>query len=147
MNIEQLIQSLDFEMCDYFYHETSIENATNILEEGLLINVTNVVDNENVLYNTSLPLTKELVEEGFEDFLRTEASSSEIRKISAMVIIVSTKDSSKDIIGENEIYIEGTAYEGVVSPEYILGYIDLERLEFVSNPNAIYISSETPKYR
>ena len=49
MNLEEFVNGLDFNNYDYFYHETGKSVGESILEEGLL------VDETNILFTSACP--------------------------------------------------------------------------------------------
>ena len=55
MNVTDLLKMLDFEEFDYFYHETGDGVGEEIMEEGLLVEGTNILDTNNIAYTTISP--------------------------------------------------------------------------------------------
>ena len=140
MELSNFISKLDFDEFDYFYHETERGNGERIMEEGLLVNGTNILDTDNILFTTALPLTKDLVSDkkNFENFLNTEKSDSSFRKVSEMVILGAPKYFNEQLVVKYDDYHDGEYYEGIVNPNFILGYIDLSDKKFHVNENYEY---------
>ena len=141
MKATDLNQYLDFEENDYLYHETSRGNGERIMEEGLLVDGTNILDTNNILFTTTLPLTKEMTSdpEEFSSFLTQEKSISKLRDVSEMVIICSPKDYDYQIVSPyNDYDSSGNYYQGIVEPQFIMGVINLRDLTFTPNPECQY---------
>ena len=143
MEISELIEKLDFDEFDYFYHETSRGNSIDIMEEGLLVDGTNILDTDNILFTTTLPLTKDLVSdaETFKTFLDEEKSIGGIRDVSEMVILGAPKDYEQRLVSKYDDYKDGSYYEGIVESHLVLGYIDLVSKRFTVNENYEYSDS------
>ena len=62
MELSDFLDCLDFDEFDYFYHETSRGNGERIMEEGLLVDGTNILGTNNILYTTASPLTSDMVD-------------------------------------------------------------------------------------
>lgn len=138
MEIKDFIDTLNFDEYDYFYHETSKNNGKKICEEGLLVDGTNILNTNNILFTTASPLTKDFVEDpnNFIKFLEQEKTHSTIRDVSEMVIICAPKEYEKQIINEYQDYDEnGNYYKGIIENNFIAGFIDLNNLEFHENPD------------
>ena len=148
MNIEELIETLDFDEYDYFYHETSLNNGEKIMEEGLLVDGTNILDTKNILFTTASPLTQELAStpNDFIDFLTQEKSHLAIRDISEMVIMCAPKDYHMQLVRPYQNYDQnGNYYEGIIENNFIMGYINLDDLNFNPNPDFEFIDDYTPR--
>lgn len=136
--VKQLNDVLDFEKNLYFCHETSYGRAEKACEEGFLLSGNNILDVENLLFTTTTPLSKDLAsnQEEFASFLEGELTTNPIRPITEMVILGIPKDKISEAVepyyGGSSIDTEnGTNY--IVSPDYVLGYIDLQNQELVLN--------------
>lgn len=123
----------DFENTDYVYHETDYDSAIEILENGLYIEGTNIIDAKNVIETTTLPLPSEDLKELEEIFL-SEKSISSLRVVNAIVIIGSPKEQEKHIAVPFEEEYEGRYYPYVIPNYYVVGFCDLERKMFYANP-------------
>lgn len=141
--VEQLKDVFDFEKNLYFCHETSYGRAEKACEEGFLLSGNNILDVENLLFTTTTPLSKELAddEEKFTTFLEGELNLNPIRPITEMVILGIPKDKISDAVepyyGDSSIDTEnGTNY--IVSPDYVLGYINLKDQELILNESYNY---------
>lgn len=135
MNIETFLGSLNLEENDYFYHITGRGNGERIVEEGLLVDGTNILDTDNILYTTTISITPDMVSnsEGFErELLDMEISNKGIRDCSEMVIIGAPKEMQKQIVSHFGEDIDGNYFEGIIQPQYIMGYFNLEH-EFTPN--------------
>lgn len=142
MKATDLKQILDFDSFDYLYHETSRGNGQPIMEQGLLVDGTNILQTNNILFTTTLPLTKEMVSDDheFTSFLTQEKSVSKLRDVSEMVILCSPKEYDYQIVSPyNDYDHAGNYYEGIIEPSFILGVIDLKDLTFTSNPECEYL--------
>ena len=138
MELSDFLDCLDFDEFDYFYHETSRGNGERIMEEGLLVDGTNILGTNNILYTTASPLTSDMVD-SFEEFIDTEKSNGEAsRDVSEMVILGATKDYSKRLVRKFDDYVDGTYYEGIVDSSFVLGYVDLVTKKFSLNENYEY---------
>jgi hypothetical protein len=141
MKATNLHKILDFENNDYLYHETSKGFGKQIMEEGLLINGTNILNTNNILFTTTLPLTEEMTSDPieFSNFLNQEKSLSALRDVSEMVIIYSPKEYDYQIVSPfNNFDSSGQYYEGIVEPQFIIGVINLRDLTFTPNPECEY---------
>ncbi len=140
MTIEEFIQSLDFKENDYFYHVTGQGNAESILEEGLYVDGNNILNTNNILETTTLPLTPDIVasDSQFKKFLIEEQSSLGFRDTSELVILGAPKSCMKQIVSAFYSNKSGVFYEGVVHPDYIMGYFSRDSLEFTLNEKFNY---------
>lgn len=140
MSINDFINSLDFNENDYLYHVTGNGKAESILEEGLLVNGTNIIGTDNILFTTCAVLYPEdvLSEEKFKkELLDSELGDSLFRDNNEMVIIGVPKSLDMDIVDDYLDYIDGEFYEGVIDKSYIMGYFNKDH-EFIPNPNYQY---------
>lgn len=140
MNAFELVKRLNFDEFDYFYHETSKGNSKIILEDGLLIDGTNNTHTFNILFTVASPLTKELVdnENIFRNFLQQRKNSGDMRNISELVILGAPKEDNQILVSLYGEYIDDIYYAGIVDSWLIVGFIDLETLEFYPNKNYEY---------
>ncbi len=140
MELEEFVASMDFLNNNYFYHETSRGNGEEIIEDGLYVDGTNILEVDNILFTTALPLTIGMVSnfEEFCGFLDTEKSSGNIRDVSEFVIICSPKEYDDRIVDLNEYYKDGKYYMGKVDRSFICGYIDMGTKKLVLNPDYDY---------
>ncbi len=142
MKIPEFTKILDFDSFNYLYHETSRGNGERIIEEGLLVNGNNILNVDNILFTTTLPLTKDMINdpEEFSTFLRQEKSTGSLfRDVSEMVIIASPKDYDNNIVSPYNAYADDeNYYQGIVEPSFILGVINLEDLTFTPNLECEY---------
>ncbi len=136
--------NFDFENYDYLYHETNLESAIDILGEGLYVEGTNILGAKNIIETTTLPLPYEDKEE-LEEFFASEKSISKIREVNAVVILGCPKEINKQIAEVYDSIYQGDYYSHVIPAEYIMGYCDLERMEFYANP--YYAEYESPTFR
>lgn len=140
MNVLDFLKLLDFDNFNYFYHETEPGVGLEIMENGLLVDGTNILGVDNIAYTTTLPLEKDLVNDPqeFVDFLKQEKSSNPSRKVAEMVILCSTKEIGDRIVESYQDYCNGNYYEGIINNHLIMGVIDLETLEFTMNEEFEY---------
>ena len=143
MTVNDFINSLDFNENDYFYHITGNEKSISILENGLLVDGTNILDVDNILFTTATPLYPEDAkdEESVNNLLDAELSNMKLRDTNEMVIIGSPKIMEKDIVDKYNEVIDGVLYRGIVEKEYILGYFNI-RHEFIPNEEFVYGNDE-----
>lgn len=141
MNLDYIKDIFDFDNFDYFYHETSVDNAKAIMENGLLVNGTNIIGTDNILFTTTCRIREEMVptSQAFVDYIASEFSPSDIRDVSAMVILAADKDFHEDIVEPFEQYIDGNYYQGIIRPQQVVGYVDMQELEFYPNENYEYV--------
>ena len=140
MTVNDFINLLDFEENDYFYHITGNGKSSSILEEGLLVNGTNIIDTNNILYTTCTPLNPEDIvdEDTFNnDLLDSEIGNNRFRDTNEMVIIGVPKYKDKKIVDEFMQDIDGVFYEGIIYNSYIMGYFNNEH-EFTPNEEFEY---------
>lgn len=142
MGLENIKELFDFESFDYFYHETEEGNGERIMEEGLLVDGTNIIDTNNILFTTTVPITPDMVEssQAFIDYINSEVGSNTLRDVSEMVIICTEKGNARHLVDEFNQTINEHFYEGIIYPNYIMGYIDMHDMEF--HPNEKYEFAE-----
>lgn len=144
MNIEEFIKSLNFLENDYFYHVTGEDNAEAMFEEGLYVDGNNLLNTDNILETTTLPLSEDMVltESQFREFLEGELNDFGIRNTSEFVVLGASKSSNKQLVSRFDNYKDGEYYEGVIPSDYIMGYFKKESLEFIPNENYEYGTDE-----
>lgn len=147
MSLDNITDIFDFDDFDYFYHETSVDCAKSIMENGLLVEGTNIIGADNLLFTTTCSINEEIASssEAFRDYIESEFSPSDFRDVSAMVILGAGKEENKQIVERFESTIDGKYYEGIIRPKYVVGYVDMEKLEFYPNDNYEY-SDEVDTY-
>ncbi len=141
MNLENIKDIFDFDNFDYFYHETSVDRAKSIMQQGLLVDGTNILGTNNILFTTTCRISEDMVptSQAFIDYVESEFGPSDIRDVSAMVILAADKDFHEDIVEPFEQYIDGNYYQGIIRPQQVVGYVDMQELEFYPNENYEYV--------
>ena len=124
MNFKDLF---NFDEYDYFYHMTSIDYASSICEKGLLVNGNNILDTTNILFTTAIPISEDMLD-NFADILSNEMGTTQVRDTDACIIIGSPKESNKDIVNDYNSFENEKYYEGIISKNMIMGYIDLDKV-------------------
>lgn len=141
MTVNEFINCLDFDENDYFYHVTGNGRSDFILEEGLLVDGTNITGTNNILFTTAAPIYPDDVvdEENFKTyFLEDELSNDSIgRDKNEMIIIGSPKFMKKNIVDKLNEVIDGVFYEGIIDNSFIMGYFNIEQ-EFTPNKDFQY---------
>ena len=99
-DIESLYNSLDFTEYDYFYHITGRGNGESIIEKGLLVEGSNIINANNLLFTTTIEITEELTPtlEDFIALIEENSYISRLRDTSEMVILAAPKDYNKELI-------------------------------------------------
>ena len=140
MNILDFLKLLNFEDFDYFYHETGAGVGMLIMEEGLLVDGTNILNTNNVAYTTVAPLLPEMVKDpkDFVTFIERERSSNPNRTICEMVILSTSKEVGDNLVEPYEVYRDGNYYEGIIRKNCVMGVLDMDSLEFELNENFEY---------
>ena len=131
MNIEELKKCFNFKENRYFYHITGEERADEILEDGLLVDGTNIIDVNNILFTTAIEITPDMIPE-FEEILDEELREDGFRGLSQMILMGCPKDEVDYIVDKTEQIVDGESYEGIIHPNFIMGYINLDH-EFIPN--------------
>lgn len=144
MNIEEFIESLNFMENDYFYHITGKGNALDMFDEGLYVDGNNILDTDNILETTTLPLTEDMIltSSDFMDYLKDELNDLGVRDKSEFVVLGAPKDMMRQLVSRFDDYKDGKYYEGVIPSEHIMGYFEKETLEFIPNENFNYGTDE-----
>lgn len=138
MTIEDLKKSFDFRENRYFYHITGEDRAELVVEEGLLVDGTNIIDTNNILFTTSIEITPDMARD-FETILDEELREDTLRGLSQMVIIGCPKDDVDFLVDETEQYVDGQYYQGIIHTTNIMGYVNLDH-EFIPNDMFDYAS-------
>lgn len=132
MTAEDLFQYFDFKHRRYFYHITENGVGEIMCEEGLLMA-------DSHIYSTMIEITPSLLKNGTQ-FINDEFNDSRHNQLD-MVIIAVDKGQEKWLIQDNKhgnlSWNSDDGADYYVSPDYILGYIDLSSpdYQFTSNPN------------
>ena len=137
MDLEKLIHFFDFENCDYYYHITGKGIGEMIIEEGLLVDGTNILDTDNLKDTTTIEITPEMVStyEEISALVEEEIDNPLLRDTSEMVIIGSPKEAKKQIVHDYDKIKEEHYFQGIISSHNIMGYIDENH---IFNPNSNY---------
>ena len=126
MELEKLMNSLDFENNRYFYHITGQGFGDEIIEEGLALE-------ERDLRTTTIEIPKEMIDNPIE-YCESEYSDTLVKR-QEMVIIGCEKGQVAYIIEQSDIprWVGDQKLDYIIPNEYILGYIDLKTLEITYN--------------
>ena len=125
--MEELMENLDLEEMNYYYHITSKGYGDDILNNGLYLE-------ENDLRSTTIKIDEEMLE-NFEDYCKQEYVDGLVKR-QEMVILGCLKGDEKFLIEKTDIPNGNLSY--LIRSENILGYIDLKTLEIIYNPEYIY---------
>lgn len=136
MNNNDFIMYLDEEEYNYYYHVTGCGIGQSITQNGLLINGNDVLNINNIIETTTLKLSHDDIK-NINDFLNEELGINSIRDTSEMIIIGCPK-SEIEIVSPFEDYYDENYYEGIIYPEYIMGYFSKEGNEFILNSEYQY---------
>lgn len=128
--LKELVENLDLEEFDYYYHITGKGYGDEILENGLYLK-------ENDLKTTMIKLPDEMLSNPCK-YCEGEYRNGIVKR-QEMVLIGCYKDEGNNIIHRADIpKREGDqVLNYLVRSENILGYIDLASLELVYNPEYI----------
>lgn len=140
MAIDNYRKFFDLEENDYFYHMTGKDNAERIMNEGLLVNGNNILNTDNILFTTSVPIDEELLED-FDSILQEEMGHTYGRDTDACVIIGAPKMYDKQIVENYHDEVDGVYYEGIINNDMIMGFFDLTGL-FHANESYEYGTDE-----
>ena len=129
--LEELMNSLDFENNRYFYHVTGKGFADEILEEGLYIE-------DKRLDSTTIEIPKEMIEDPIK-YCQDEYTDGLVKR-QEMIIIGCEKGEENYLIMKSDIskWIGDQKLEYIIPSEYILGYIDLNTLLVTHNLECQY---------
>lgn len=140
-DIESFFNSLDFENNHYFYHVTEKGNGDSIIEKGLYVEGTNIINTNNLLFTTAIELKQEDLTDfqDFIDFLEENSFVSHFRDTTEIVFIASPKELDKKIVLGCDQIIDDTYYRGIIPSEHIVGYINVTTKEITTNEDCEYI--------
>lgn len=119
MNLENIKDIFDFDNFDYFYHETSVDRAKSIMQQGLLVDGTNILGTNNILFTTTCRISEDMVptSQAFIDYVESEFGPSNIRDVSAMVILAADKSWEEEIVEPFGQYVDDHYYQGIIRPQ------------------------------
>ena len=125
--MEELIENLDLEEMDYYYHITSKGFGMDIIENGLYME-------ENDLRSTTIMLDEEFFKDT-EGYCRREHKDGHVKR-QEMVLIGCYKDEGSSLVERTDIpkFVGDQKLGYLIRSENILGYIDLETLNVIYNP-------------
>lgn len=131
---EEVKSILDFsDDMAYFYHITGHGIGNIILEEGLMLS-------ENRLTSTTVRITPDMIEDPIE-FVESEHGNN-IRKTDEMVLLGCPEEFINQMIEVNnevrDAWNEDDDAEFIISPRYVIGYIDMDTFEITYNENYEY---------
>lgn len=131
--MEKLMNNLNLEEYDYYYHITGKGFGQEIIEEGLYL--------EDYAWNTTMIKFSEEMVNNFYEYCESEYKNS-IDKRQEMVIVINYKDDDANLVKMANCpkWTGESALKYKVKNEYILCYIDLETLEVTYNPECIDFS-------
>ncbi len=144
MTIDKFIKTLDFKENDYFYHVTGSGKAESISQKGLYVDGNNIINTNNLVETTALPLTEDMVltNNQFKEFLIDETKNLGVRDTSEMIIIGAPKIKKTNIVSNFDGFVDGSYYEGIIPKDYIMGYFSNDNLEFTKNEDFKFLSDE-----
>lgn len=117
---EILNNELDFDSNRYFYHITSKGYGTTILENGLLLE-------EPDLKSTTIEITSDMMPQ-IGEYIEKEYVPNSLMKREEMVILGIPYEDVGYVIEKSNDKLPYVIRNG-----YILGYVDLETMEYYSN--------------
>jgi len=125
--MEKLIENLDLEEMDYYYHITSKGFGMDIIENGLYME-------ENDLRSTTIMLNEEFFKDP-EGYCKREYKDGHVKR-QEMVLIGCYKDEEESLVEKSDIpkFVGAQKLSYLIRSENILGYIDLETLNVIYNP-------------
>ena len=125
--MEELLENLNLEEMCYYYHITSKGFGMDIIENGLYME-------ENDLSSTTIKLPVEFIKNS-EEYCKKEYKNSHIKR-QEMVLIGCYKDEENNLIERTDIakFCGDKKLSYLIRSENILGYIDLETLNVIYNP-------------
>lgn len=129
--MEELIENLNLEEMDYYYHITSKGFGMDIIENGLYME-------ESDLRSTTIKLPDEFLEDPV-GYCRNEYKDGHVKR-QEMVLIGCYKDEGERLIGRTDLpkYVGDQKLCYLIRSENIIGYIDLESLNVIYNPEYAY---------
>ena len=124
--MEELIENLNLEEMNYYYHITSKGYGREILENGLYLE-------ENDLSSTTIKLPDEFLDNP-EEYCKSEYTNGLVKR-QEMVIIGCNKGNEDYLIEQVDMpmFIGDQRLNYLIRSENILGYIDLETLNMIYN--------------
>lgn len=118
----------------YFYHITDIKNCDSILENGLLMA-------EKRLSSTTIPIDEEFINNPIK-YINEEKSDNRYRVKTGMVLIGCPEEDVEFLVQSNytnsENWNEEFSAEYIILNDYIVGYIDMNKQQFIDNENYLY---------
>lgn len=115
-----LKESFDFDSNRYFYHITSKENGSEIIDKGLFLE-------EPALDTTTIEITPDMMN-GIGEFIQDEYVPHSVMQREQMVILGIPIDEIDYVIEKSD---ECLPY--FISNKYVFGFIDLKTLELYEN--------------
>ena len=129
--MEELVDNLNLEEMNYYYHITSKGFGNDIIENGLYMQ-------ENDLKSTTIKITEEFLEDPII-YCKSEYKNGHIKRQEMVIIGCYQGDESYLIQRSDAPKFVGEEKLGYfVKSENILGYIDLESLNVIFNPEYGY---------
>ena len=122
--LQELMNSLDFENNSYFYHITGKGFGNDIINDGLYL------ENDDIR-STTIRIPQEMIDNP-EDYCKKEYNNGIIKR-QEMVLIGCDKDEEDYLITNADTWIGSDKFKYVIPNDYILGYIDLEDLTVTYN--------------
>lgn len=116
-----LNEEFDFDSNRYFYHITAKGVGRKILEEGLFLE-------EPDLQTTTIEITSDMMMD-IENYIEDEYTLNSVMRREEMVLL-----GIPYHLLDNAITKSRNKLPYMISNEYVLGYIDLETLEYTINP-------------
>lgn len=116
-----LNEEFDFDSNRYFYHITQKGNGRKIAEEGLFLE-------EPRLQSTTIEITPEMMN-GIGKYIEEEYVPNSVMKREEMVLLGIPYDMVDYVIKKS-----GYELPYMLENEYVLGYIELDTLEYNINP-------------
>ena len=131
MELEELMNSLDFDNNRYFYHITGQGFGDEIIEEGLALE-------DRDLRSTTIEIPIEMIDDPI-GYCESEYSDTLVKR-QEMVIIGCEKGEEGYIVEKSEIskWIGDQKLNYFIPSEYVLGYINLKTLSVTLNPEYQY---------
>jgi len=129
--LEELMNSLDFENNRYFYHITGRGFGNQIIEEGLSLE-------ERDLRTTTIEIPIEMINDPIT-YCESEYVDGIVKR-QEMVVIGCEKGEESYIVEESDVpkWIGDQKLEYIIPREYILGFIDLKTLNVTYNSEYLY---------
>lgn len=115
-----LKESFDFDSNRYFYHITSKENGSEIVDKGLFLE-------EPDLNTTTIEITSDMMD-GIGTYIQDEYVPHSIMQREEMIILGIPIDEIDYAIEKSNEYLPY-----FISNKYVFGFIDLETLELYEN--------------